>query len=160
MTSRNFVSRVMLTASTTILGCIVAAILNACVPGLRDQQSLASISHGARASCAADKRTCSRAVVCIRGVLAAEEATQQSVEARAKGQPDDELDVQAVALVAGARAICSAACFDSAGRNTGGCSVKHIVTPATDLGTHDLNPPRDSAADLNRRFDGGIKDSR
>ena len=131
---------------TTMLSVLVGTWLlmlgYACAPTLREQQSLAQLSNAVTATCVAAvggqvRLVCSRAKVCVRSIKAAEEATQLSVEALSKGTPDDLLDVQAAALVAGARATCLAACFDATGKSIAGCGSFKVETPAPrDLGAH------------------------
>ena len=139
----------------------------ACAPALREQQSLAQLSNAVTAQCVAAvggqvRNVCSRAKVCVRSIKSAEEATQLSVEALAKGTPDDILDVQAAALVAGAKATCLAACFDAQGKSIAGCGsigrIEKVAAVLGDMGPHDASPraPNDAGPHANPT-DRGIK---
>lgn len=102
-----------------------------CSVGLREQQSLARMSSAVAAQCVAalggQKRpVCSRAKACIAAAHEAELDVQAAIETRAKGQPDEDLEVQASASVAGARASCAAVCFGPTGEAIKGCAVARM----------------------------------
>ncbi len=107
---------------------IFLATLLGCGVGLKEQQSLAQLSSAVTAQCVAavggNKRpVCARARACVSGIHEAEVSVQAAVEARAKGMPEETLEVQAAASVAGSRAGCAALCFGPSGLPVKGCTV-------------------------------------